>query len=154
MAAEYLNICCVFSMGIIFFSIFEKLLQSTGLSLYSTIAQIAGAVTNVILDPILIYGLLSFPKIGVAGAAYATVIGQIVSLLLSLYFHLKYNKDISNSIKFIKPSLKLIGKIYSIGVPAIISQALMSFMTYGLNIILGSIHEAMVTAYGLYYNAH
>lgn len=151
MAADYLRICCIISFGIVFFSIYEKLLQSTGHSLYSTIAQIAGAVTNIILDPILIYGLVGLPEMGVKGAAYATVIGQCVSCMLALLFHLKVNNDISNDIKYIKPCAKIIRQIYTIGLPAIISQALMSVMTYGLNIILGSISESMVTAYGLYY---
>ncbi len=151
MAADYLRICCLFSIGIVFFSIYEKLLQATGHSLYSTIAQISGAITNIILDPILIYGLIGLPEMGVKGAAYATIIGQCVSFLLALLFHIKVNKDISNSFKYIKPSAKIIGQIYTIGLPAIIAQALMSIMTYSLNIILGTISEAMVTAYGLYY---
>lgn len=79
MATDYLRICCILSFGIVFFSIFEKLLQSTGRSLYSTAAQIAGAVTNMILDPVMIYGLLGCPELSVKGAAYATVIGQCVS---------------------------------------------------------------------------
>lgn len=151
MAVNYLKICCIASIGIVFFSIYEKLLQATGHSMYSTIAQVAGAVTNIILDPIMIYGLIGCPKFGVEGAAYATVIGQCVSFILALIFHLKVNNDISNNLKYVKPSAKIIKQIYSIGLPAIIAQALMSVMTYGLNIILGTISEAMVTAYGLYY---
>lgn len=151
MAVEYLGICCKVSMGIVFFSIFEKLLQATGRSLYSTIAQIAGAVINVILDPIFIYGLFGMPKLGVSGAAYATVIGQIASALLGLVFHLKFNREIDKNVRWMKPSLSIIGGIYAIGLPAIIAQALMSVMTYGLNIILGKIDESVVTAYGLYY---
>lgn len=151
MAVNYLKICCIASIGIVFFSIYEKLLQATGHSMYSTIAQIAGAVTNIILDPIMIYGLIGCPELGVEGAAYATVIGQCVSFILALIFHLKVNNDISNNLKYVKPSAKIIKQIYSIGLPAIIAQALMSVMTYGLNIILGTISEAMVTAYGLYY---
>lgn len=151
MAVNYLKICCIASIGIVFFSIYEKLLQATGHSMYSTIAQVAGAVTNIILDPIMIYGLIGCPEFGVEGAAYATVIGQCVSFILALIFHLKVNNDISNNLKYIKPSAKIIKQIYSIGLPAIIAQALMSVMTYGLNIILGTISEAMVTAYGLYY---
>lgn len=151
MAGEYLSICCMLSFGIVFFSIFEKLLQATGRSQLSTMAQIAGAVANMILDPILIYGWLGFPEMGVVGAAYATVIGQILSMLLALFFHLRYNKEITNGIRYLKPFGGIIREIYAIGLPAIIAQALMSVMTYGLNIILGTISEAAVTAYGLYY---
>lgn len=151
MAVDYLRICCVISVGIVFFSIYEKLLQATGRSVFSTISQVAGAVINMILDPILIYGYFGFPEYGVKGAAYATVIGQIASFVLALSFHLKFNKEISNHIKYLKPSAWTIKRIYSIGLPAIIAQALMSVMTYGLNIIFGTIHESVVTAYGLYY---
>lgn len=85
MAVDYLTVCCVISIGIVFFSIFEKLLQATGRSIYSTIAQIAGALVNIILDPILIYGLLGFNAYGVKGAAYATVIGQIYFWKVNVY---------------------------------------------------------------------
>ena len=151
MAIDYLKVCCVASFGIIFFSIFEKLLQGTGHSMYSTIAQIVGAVINVILDPIMIYGYFGCPKLEVKGAAYATVIGQIASFILALIFHFKVNTNISNGLKYIKPSAIIIKQIYAIGLPAIISQALLSIMTYALNIILVSVDEALVTAYGLYY---
>ncbi len=151
MGTDYLRICCVLSFGMSFFAVYEKLLQSTGHSVYSTIAQIAGAVTNIILDPILIYGWLGLPEMGVKGAAYATVIGQIVSFALALVFHIKVNTILKNKLAYFKPSQRIIRDIYSIGLPAIISQALISVMTYGLNIILGGISESMVTAYGLYY---
>ncbi len=151
LAVDYLRICCVVSPGIVFFAIFEKLLQAAGHSVYSMIAQIAGALANIVLDPILIYGLLGLPAIGIRGAAIATVIGQCLSWALALIFHLKVNKDISNQLKYIKPSGKIIKEIYSIGLPAIIAQALMSVMTYGLNIIFVTVSESMVTAYGLYY---
>lgn len=151
MATDYLRICCVWSFGILYFSLFEKLLQATGKSMYSTIAQITGAVVNIILDPIMIYGLLGCPEMGVKGAAYATVIGQIASALTGLVFHFKTNKEIKNSLAYIKPSGRIIKDIYSIGFAAIISQALMSVMTYLLNVILVGIGENMVTAYGLYY---
>ena len=151
MAADYLKICCIASLGIIFFSIFEKLFQATGKSLLSTIAQVAGAVVNIVLDPIMICGLLGLPAMGVQGAAYATVIGQVVSFIIALIFHLRCNREIPVGIKYFKPSGKIIREIYSVGLPAIIAQALMSVMTYGLNIILGRIDEAVVTAYGLYY---
>ncbi|MGN0634420.1 MAG: MATE family efflux transporter [Oscillospiraceae bacterium] len=151
MAVDYLTVCCVFSFGMSFFSIYEKLLQATGHSVYSTIAQIIGAVTNIILDPVLIYGFGFAPEMGVKGAAYATVIGQIVSFIAAFIFHIKVNTAISNKLRYFVPSARIIGKIYSIGLPAIISQALISVMTYGLNVILGGIGENAVTAYGLYY---
>ena len=151
MAISYLRICCIISIGIVFFSIFEKILQSTGLSTYSTIAQISGALVNIILDPILIYGLLGFPELKVIGAALATVIGQIASFIIALFFHLRKNKEISNGLSYMKPSMGIMRGIYSIGLPAIIAQALMSIMTYGLNLILVRVDEAAVTAYGLYY---
>ena len=148
MAVSYLRICCTISMGIVAFSVFEKLLQATGLSLYSTIAQIAGAVVNIILDPIMIYGLLGVPKMGVSGAAYATVIGQIVSAVTAMFFHYRLNRSVRNGVRYMKPSASIIKGIYSIGLPAIIAQALMSVMTYR---ILLTVSESMVTAYGLYY---
>ena len=151
MAVSYLSICCIASPGVIFFGIYEKLLQASGHSMQSTIAQIAGAVINIILDPIMIYGLLGFPEMGVKGAALATVIGQCASWLLALLFHFKVNKSISKKVSYLKPSAKVIKGIYAVGLPAIIAQALMSVMTYGLNIILVSVSESMVTAYGLFY---
>ena len=151
MGVDYLRICCVFSFGISYFSVLEKMLQATGKSLYSTIAQVTGAVCNIIFDPILIYGLLGFPRLGVRGAAYATVLGQIVSFLVALFAHLKWNKEIEKKKEYFKPSGDVIKSIYAIGVPAIIAQALMSVMTYLLNIILVKVSENMVTAYGLYY---
>ena len=151
MGIEYLRICCIFSFGTSFYAIFEKMLQAAGHSMYSTIAQILGALTNIVLDPILIYGLLGFPEMRVKGAAYATVIGQVVSFVAALIFHFKVNRAIQTKFCYFKPSLRIIGMIYSIGLPAIISQALISVMTYGMNIILIGIGESMVTAYGLYY---
>lgn len=151
MGTEYLRICCVYSFGMSMFAIFEKMLQAAGHSLCSTIAQILGAVTNIVLDPILIYGLFGAPEMGVSGAAYATVIGQVVSFAAAAIFHLKFNKSIKIKLADLKPSLRIIGLIYSIGLPAIISQALISVMTYGMNLILKGVSENMVTAYGLNY---
>lgn len=151
MATDYLRICCVWSFGILFFSLFEKVLQATGKSMYSTIAQITGAVVNIVLDPILIYGWLGFPELGVKGAAYATVIGQIASVLCGLILHLKANREIKNGLRYMKPSASIIKGIYAIGFAAIIAQALMSVMTYLLNVIFVRIGENVVTAYGLYY---
>lgn len=151
MGSDYLQICCVASPGIVFFTILEKVIQSTGRSNLSTIAQISGAVTNIIFDPIMIYGLLGCPAWGVRGAAYATVLGQFVSAGLAVAFHLKRDVEIDNALAYKKPSGSVIRAIYAIGLPAILAQALMSFMTYALNIILVRIGENMVTAYGLYY---
>lgn len=148
-AVEYLQICCICSFGIIFFSIYEKLLQSTGKTMLSTIAQIAGAVTNIVFDPVLIYDWGA--GLGIAGAAWATVMGQVVSFVLDMVFHYVFNKEVANHIKYLRPQGKLILEIYSIGLPAIIAQALMSFMTYGMNVILKIIDATYVTAYGTYY---
>lgn len=150
MGTDYLRICCVISLGIIFFSLFEKLLQATGRSLYSTIGQVAGAIVNIILDPIMIYGIGPVPQMGVEGAAYATVIGQVVSAGLLLIFHLKLNKEFEHSIKYMKPNARIIKEIYAIGFPAIIAQALMSIMVYVMNLILKFSPSAQ-TAYGLFY---
>ena len=130
MGTSYLRICCVLSFGIIFFSLFEKLLQATGRSLYSTIGQVVGAVVNIILDPIMIYGLGPCPEMGVKGAAYATVIGQVASAVLLFLFHIKMNREFEHDAKYMKPDTGIIKEIYAIGLPAIIAQALMSFMVY------------------------
>lgn len=150
MGTGYLRICCVVSFGIIFFSLLEKLLQATGRSLYSTIGQVAGAVVNIILDPIMIYGIGPVPEMGVEGAAYATVIGQIVSAVLLFVFHMKLNRVFAHGIKYMQPDIGIIKAIYVIGLPAIIAQALMSIMVYVINLIL-KFSPAAQTAYGLFY---
>lgn len=151
MAINYIQICCIGGIGMHFFSVFEKQLQATGLSLYSTIAMISGAVTNIVLDPIMIYGLLGVPEMGVKGAAWATILGQILSAVLGLIFHIWKNKAIPKKLSYIKPDGRIIKQIYSIGFPAIVAQALLSVMTYCLNLLLVKIGEPPVTAYGLYY---
>ncbi len=152
MGKDYLSICCIWSFGTIVYLIYEKLLQSTGRSIQSTIAQIAGALSNIILDPIMIYGLLGFPALGIKGAAYATVIGQGIALVVGFVLHTHYNKrDLNTSLSYIRPNLKAMKEIYSIGIPAIIMQSLTSFMTYGINIIFGTISSSVVTAYGVYF---
>lgn len=150
MGTSYLKICCVLSFGIVSFSLFEKLLQATGRSLYSTLGQVAGAVINIILDPIMIYGIGPVPKMGVEGAAYATVIGQIASAVLLFIFHIKLNKEFEHGFKYMKPDGKIIKEIYAIGLPAIIAQALMSIMVYVMNLIL-KFDASAQTAYGLFY---
>jgi len=148
MGVSYLRICCVISFGIIFFSLFEKLLQATDRSLYSTIGQVVGAVVNIILDPIMIYGIGPCPEMGVKGAAYATVIGQVASAVLLLIFHI--NKEFEHGAKYMKPDGGIIKEIYTIGLPAIIAQALMSIMVYVMNLIL-KFNPSAQTAYGLFY---
>lgn len=150
MGTGYLRICCVISFGIIFFSLFEKLLQATGRSLYSTIGQVVGAMVNIILDPIMIYGIEPVPEMGVEGAAYATVIGQVTSAVLLFIFHMKLNKEFAHGTKYMKPEGGIIKEIYSIGLPAIIAQALMSIMVYVMNLIL-KFNPSAQTAYGLFY---
>ncbi len=150
MGTEYLRICCVISFGIVFFSLFEKLLQATGRSFYSTIGQVVGAVVNIILDPIMIYGIGPVPEMGVAGAAYATVIGQVISAVLLFVFHMKLNKEFEHDFTYMKPDVGIIREIYAIGLPAIIAQALMSIMVYVMNLIL-KFNPSAQTADGLFY---
>ena len=150
MGTDYLRICCLLSFGIVFFSLFEKLLQTTGRSIYSTIGQVTGAVINIILDPIMIYGIGPVPEMGVAGAAYATVIGQIASCILLLVFHIKLNREFEHGFRYMKPDGRIVREIYSIGLPAILAQALMSVMVYAMNLIL-KFNAAAQTAYGLFY---
>ena len=150
MGTSYLRICCVISFGIIFFSLFEKLLQATGRSLYSTIGQVVGAVINIVLDPLMIYGIGPFPEMGVEGAAYATVIGQVASAVLLFIFHIKLNREFEHGVAYMKPDAGIIKGIYAIGLPAIIAQALMSIMVYVMNLIL-KFNPSAQTAYGLFY---
>jgi multidrug efflux pump len=150
-AQSYLFICTALGLFSLLFAIYEKMLQSTGKTIYSTVAQICGALTNIVLDPIMIYGLFGLPAMGVDGAAYATVIGQFVSFLIAFILQVTKNKEIPSGFRYLRPDRKLIGGIYSIGVSAIIMQALMSFMTYGVNIIFGAVSANAVTAYGIFY---
>ncbi|MDE6919268.1 MAG: MATE family efflux transporter [Lachnospiraceae bacterium] len=151
LGVQYLRIVCVCSFGLYAQLIFEKLLQSTGKTLYSMITQAVGAVTNIILDPILIFGLFGMPKLGVAGAAIATVIGQIVGGMLGLIFNIKVNKEITFCVKGFKPDAGTIGNIYKVGVPAIIMQAIGSVMTYGMNQILITFSSTATAVFGVYF---
>lgn len=151
MGVDYLRICCVFSFGFCLFGIHEKLLQTTGRAMYSTIAQISGAVTNIVLDPILIYGLLGAPALGVKGAAIATVVGQIVACLVAMTCHALHNREIQNNLKYMIPSKPIVAQIFRVGLPPMIAQGMVSVMAYLLNIIFVRIDESVVTVYGLYY---
>ena len=150
MGTTYLKICCIFSVGAIGFTVYERFLQSTGRTMLSTIAQISGALANIVLDYVFIYPL----QMGVAGAAWATVIGQIISLLVAMIFHYKLNKEINGNLKYIKPDINLIKAIYSIGISAAIMQGLLSVMMAGMNAILGMAKAdptILVGSFGIYY---
>jgi putative MATE family efflux protein len=151
MAVTYLKIVTIWSFGTVFYMSLEKIVMAAGNTMITMIAQLAGAVTNIVLDPVMIFGLLGCPEMGVAGAAAATVIGQCVSLAILLFMHLRYNDSVDRSFRYLRPEAAVIRNIYSIGAPAILMQALTSFMTYGMNRILGSLSASMVTAYGIYY---
>lgn len=151
MGCAYLKICTVLSFGSVIYMIYEKLLQGTGKTVLSTIAQVSGAITNIILDPIMIFGMFGCPAMGIEGAAIATVIGQVVSLIMGMIFHHTKNKEIETKSEYMIPNKAIIAAIYRVGIPAIIMQALMSVMTYCINIIFVRISGSVVTAYGIYF---
>lgn len=148
---QYLTIVCCCTFGVFTQVTFERLLQSTGKTVLSMITQATGAVINLILDPIMIFGLLGCPKMGVAGAALATVIGQVVAGCLAIFLNQKFNKEIHISFKGFKPDMKMIGKIYSVGLPSIIMQSIGSIMNYCMNQILLSFTDTAATVFGVYY---
>lgn len=147
----YLTICCSFSFGIYMQMIFERLLQSTGKTLYNMITQMTGAVINLILDPILIFGLLGAPRLGIAGAAIATVTGQVIAGVLALILNLRMNKEISLSFRGFKPDGEVIRRIYSVGLPSIIMQSIGSVMVFAINKILGTFSSTAVAVFGVYF---
>jgi putative MATE family efflux protein len=127
------------------------MLQSTGNTFYTMITQLIGALTNIILDPILIFGLCGMPKMGVIGAAVATVAGQIIAAIVSLIFNLTKNKEINMSFKGFKPDMDIIKQIYKVGVPSIIMQSIGSIMTYGMNQILIAFSTTATAVFGVYF---
>ncbi|MBQ8067861.1 MAG: MATE family efflux transporter [Solobacterium sp.] len=150
--ADYLRIVTCCSLGIFFQLTFERLLQSTGLTIYSMISQAAGAIINIILDPIMIFGLLGMPALGVAGAAYATVIGQICAALIGLFLNLRFNKEIDFSFeKMFHPQLEIIQRIYAVGIPSILMMSIGSVMTYLMNLILISFSTTAAAVFGVYF---
>jgi multidrug efflux pump len=151
MGTTYLKIVTIFSFGTIGYMCIEKIVMATGNTVATMIGQLAGAITNIVLDPIMIYGLFGFPSMGVAGAAWATVIGQFVSLIIIIIIFSRSNKDISLNIHHLYPDKHVIKDIFSIGLPAIIMQILVPIMSYAMNLILGTISTSAVTAYGVYY---
>lgn len=148
----YLRICCCMSVGVFFQITFERLLQSTGRTFYSMISQLTGAVINIIMDPIMIFGLLGCPKMGVAGAAYATVLGQVIASFLGLYMNLKVNKDITISLKeILRPKREIVKAIYAVGVPSILMMSIGSLMTYLMNRILIVFSTTTTAVFGVYF---
>ena len=148
---QYLSIIATMSFGLFGAIILERLLQATGNTIYSMIGQMSGAITNIILDPIMIFGLLGFPEMGAAGAALATVCGQVVAMSVGIFFNLTKNKEISLSLKGFRPDLKVIKVILVVGIPSIIMQSIGSILTFCFNSILLMFSEVAVSVYGIYF---
>ena len=148
---DYLTIVCCMSFGIYFQFIFERLLQSTGRTVCTMITQTTGAIINLILDPIFIFGLFGMPVMGVKGAALATVIGQIVAATFAFILNIRVNKEIQLRFRGFRPDKEIIGKIYSVGLPSIIMQSIGSVMVYGLNKILIAFSSTATAVFGVYF---
>lgn len=147
----YLSICSIFSFGIFLEIALERIMQSTGRTIYNMITQGLGAIINIILDPILIFGLFGFPRMGILGAAVATVIGQIIAMLLLLYFNIRKNSDVNLNMRRFRPDTAIIAEIYRVGLPSIIMQSISSVMTFGVNKILLLFSETAVSVFGIYF---
>lgn len=148
---KYLRVCLIGSFGLFSGITFERLLQATGQTVNSMIAQLAGAITNIVLDPIMIFGLLGCPALGITGAALATVVGQFVTLFVSTYLNFKKNKEIVFNFKTFKPSKSVIAEIYRVGIPSILLASIGSVMTYLMNLILGAFTMTAVAVFGVYF---
>ncbi len=148
---DYTKICCCMSFGVFTQIMFERMLQGTGKTIYTMYTQGIGAIVNIILDPILIFGLLGMPAMGVKGAALATVIGQIVAGVLAVVFNHVKNHEVQVRMKGFRPNVGIIKQIYGIGIPSIIMQAIGSVMNYGMNRILISFTSTATAVFGVYY---
>lgn len=151
MGVDYLSTVMIFSFGIFTQVFFERLLTSTGRTIFSMTSQLSGAVTNIILDPILIFGMFGAPKMGVTGAAVATVIGQCVAGLVAGTCNHKFNHEVRSQFKGFKPDFKIIGTIYAVGIPSIIMQSIGSVMTYCMNRILIEFSSTATAVFGVYF---
>jgi putative MATE family efflux protein len=148
---DYLQVISVFSFGIFMQVSMERLLQSTGRTLYTMTTQATGAILNIILDPIFIFGWFGVPAMGTRGAAIATVIGQIAAASLAFFFNVRFNKEITLSFKGFRPDMQTIKKIYSIGGPSILMQAVGSFLNLSLNNILIRFTPTATAVFGVYF---
>ncbi len=151
MGIDYLTIVMTCSLGLFGQFLFERLLASTGKTVFTMLSQLSGAVTNIILDPIMIFGLCGMPAMGVAGAALATVIGQCVGALVGAFCHFRFNHEIELSFKGFRPDGKLIWNIYQVGIPSIIMQSIGSVMTYSMNLILMTFSATAAAVFGVYF---
>lgn len=148
---QYLSVVCCCSIGVYMQFIFEKLLQSTGRTTLAMLTQLTGAVINLIFDPILIFGYFGVPAMGAAGAAIATVAGQIVAAILAFILNVKYNKEIKLKFRGFRPNLRVIGHIYEVGLPSIIMQSIGSVMTFSMNLILIGFSSTATAVFGVYF---
>ena len=148
---QYSMIVVGCSIGLFCQFLFERLLQATGRTLFTMVTQGLGAIINIILDPIFIFGLCGFPKMGVAGAALATITGQIIACLLALFFNLKFNHDIHFKFKRFRPNAHIVKQIYSVGIPSIIMLSIGSVMTFGMNTILITFSTTATAVFGVYF---
>ncbi len=147
----YLNICVLCSFGVFCEITFERFLQATGRTIYSMVTQLVGAITNIILDPILIFGLLGFPKMGIAGAAWATVIGQCLGAVVAVILNHTKNPEIQLRLRHIRPSGKLMGEITAISIPSIIMSCISSLTCFIMNLILITFSSTAVAVFGVYF---
>ena len=148
---DYLRICTLFSFGLFLEIACERLLQSTGKTIYSMYTQGLGAIINIIFDPIMIFGLFGFPKMGVAGAAAATVFGQILAAVLGIFLNKTRNQEIHVSFRGFRPNSEIIRHIYSVGIPSIIMSSIGSVMTFGMNKILIGFTSTATAVFGVYF---
>ena len=148
---QYMEVITICSIGVYIQITMERLLQATGKTFYTMITQGTGAIINIILDPILIFGLFGFPRLEVAGAAIATVIGQIVGAALSTFFNIRVNKEIRINMKKFRPNKQIIGDIYRVGIPSIIMQSIGSVMVFGFNKILLVFNTTAAAVFGVYF---
>ena len=148
---QYMSIITIASIFIFLQMTFERLIQSTGKTIFNMVTQGTGAIINIILDPILIFGWFGFPALGVIGAAVATVTGQFVAVILAIIFQIKFNKEITVKVRGFKPNLHAIGSIYKIGVPSILMQSIGSVTTFAMNNILLMFSTTAATVFGVYF---